>query len=153
MLAFSLPIVSTKGIEIVWSNWLVEIECITRDGGNWSSYRVDENVSGCSTAQEIASVFLTKNSHGPRHQGKQHCQSERIRRERVAGDINIHRSSNAMKSIKKEREKEKSVSVLSKVFQPHETTSSKSFDTIALFNCAASPWFLRTGIFAIPFIV
>ena len=113
MLAFSLPIVSTKGIEIVWSNWLVEIECITRDGGNWSSYRVDENVSGCSTAQEIASVFLTKNSHGPRHQGKQHCQSERIRRERVAGDINIHRSSNAMKSIKKERERKKKVSAFS----------------------------------------
>ena len=52
---------------------------------------MDENVSGCSTAQEIASVFLTKNSHGPRRQGKQHCQSERIPRERVVEDINIHR--------------------------------------------------------------
>lgn len=43
---------------------------------------MDENVSGCSTAQEIASVFLTKNSHGNGTvAGKQHCQSERIRRE------------------------------------------------------------------------
>lgn len=152
MLAFSFPIVSTKAIEIVWSNWLAEIECITRDGGNWSSYRVDENVSGCSTAQEIASVFLTKNSHGPRHQGKQHCQSERIPRERVAGDINIHRSSNDEKYKERERERKKcqrpleSVFNLTKRLRRNRTIPSRFLTVLRVCD------FFGPGIFAISFI-